>query len=128
MENSPYELQLSKPDDLERNFYEALSVKDNNTEVIWAHDRIYPGSGQQTNFTTANIPGSHAEDIDRAYAGPILNLVEAYEYINKRNGDIKIQDNNEDYIFYRSDENTSELKSLMRNSYDVFWLKKKIVI
>ena len=100
--DSPYELQLNKPDDLERNFYEALSIKDNNTEVIWAHDRIYPGSGQQTNFTTRNIPGSHAEDIDRAYAGPILNLVEDYEYTDNRNGDIRIQDNQGNYIFYDS--------------------------
>src|SRR5690606_12808105 len=57
IDNSPYELQLNKPDDLQRNFYEAISIKDNNTEVIWAQDRIYPGTGQQTNFTTANIPG-----------------------------------------------------------------------
>ena len=98
--NSPYSLQLNKPDDLERNFYETVSVKDNNVEVIWAHDRIYPGSGQQTNFTTQNIPGSHAEDIDRAYAGPILNLVEDFEYTDDRNGDIQIRDNQGNYIFY----------------------------
>src|SRR5690606_10669874 len=100
IDNSPYELQLNKPDDLERNFYEALSIKDNNTEVIWAHDRIYPGSGQQTNFTTRNIPGSHAEDIDRAYAGPILILVEDYEYTYNRNGDSRIPDNHCNYNFY----------------------------
>src|SRR5690606_22028012 len=52
IDNSPYELQLNKPDDLERNFYEAVSVKDGNTEVIWARDYIYPGTGQQVNFTT----------------------------------------------------------------------------
>ncbi|WP_257668392.1 RagB/SusD family nutrient uptake outer membrane protein [Parapedobacter tibetensis] len=100
IDNSPYELQLNKPDDLERNFYEVLSVKDNNTEVIWARDRIYPGTGQQTAFTTRNIPGSHAEDIDRAYAGPILNLVEDFEYTDNRNGDIHIRDNQGNYIFY----------------------------
>lgn len=100
IDNSPYELQLKKPDDLERNFYEVLSVKDGNTEVIWAQDRIYPGTGQQTAFTTRNIPGSHAEDIDRAYAGPILNLVEDYEYTDNRNGDIHIRDNDGNYIFY----------------------------
>ncbi len=98
--NSPYALQLNKPDDLERNFYEALSIKDNNTEVIWARDYIYPGSGQQVGFTTQNIPGSHAEDIDRAAAGPILNLVEAFEYVDSRNGSIRIQDNQGNYIFY----------------------------
>ncbi len=98
--NSPYALQLNKPDDLERNFYEAISVKDNNKEVIWARDYIYPGTGQQVNFTTMNIPGSHAEDIDRAYAGPILNLVEDYEYTDDRNGDIRVRDNQGNYVFY----------------------------
>ena len=98
--DSPYELQLNKPDDLERNFYEAISVKDNNKEVIWARDHGYPGASQQVAFTTRNIPGSHAEDIDRAYAGPILNLVEAFEYADNRNGEIPIRDNQGDYIFY----------------------------
>ncbi|MBK5196131.1 MAG: RagB/SusD family nutrient uptake outer membrane protein, partial [Proteiniphilum sp.] len=93
-----YELQLSKPNDRGRNFYEALSVKENNKEVIWARDYKYPG--QTNGFTQSNIPASHAEDIDRAYAGPILNLVEDFEYINDRNGEIKTKDNNGDYIFY----------------------------
>ncbi len=98
--NSPYSLQLNKPDDLERNFYEATSVKDNNSEVIWARDYIYPGSGQQVGFTRVNIPGSHAEDIDRAYAGPLLNLVEDFEYTDSRSGDIRIRDNQGNYVFY----------------------------
>ncbi|MFB2119381.1 RagB/SusD family nutrient uptake outer membrane protein [Parapedobacter sp. 2B3] len=102
IDNSPYELQLTKPDDLERNFYEATSVKGNNKEVIWARDHGYPGANQQVNFTTANIPGSHAEDIDRAYAGPILNLVEDFEYTDNRNGEIRIQDNQGNYVFYDS--------------------------
>lgn len=97
-----YVLQLSKPDDRGRNFYEALSVKENNREVIWARDYKYPG--QTNGFTQSNIPASHAEDIDRAYAGPILNLVEDFEYINDRNGEIKTRDNNGNYIFYERPE------------------------
>lgn len=97
-----YELQLTRPDDRGRSFYEALSVKENNTEVIWARDYKYPG--QTNGFTQFNIPASHAEDIDRAYGGPILNLVEDFEYINERNGEIKIQDENGDYIFYDNPE------------------------
>ena len=93
-----YELQLSKPNDRGRNFYEALSVKENNKEVIWARDYKYPG--QTNGFTQANIPASHAEDIDRAYAGPILNLVEDFEYINDRNGQIRTKEANGDYIYY----------------------------
>ncbi len=97
-----YELQLTKPDDRGRNFYEALSVKENNKEVIWARDYKYPG--QTNGFTQSNIPASHAEDIDRAYAGPILNLVEDFEYINERNGEIKTKDANGNYIFYDNAE------------------------
>ena len=81
--NGPYKLQTSKdPNDramLGRNFYEAISVKDNNTEVIWARDYKYPG--QTHGFTTNNLPTSHKQDIDNSYLGVILNLVEEYELI-----------------------------------------------
>lgn len=97
-----YELQLTKPDDRGRNFYEALSVKENNHEVIWARDYKYPG--QTNGFTQINIPASHAEDIDRAYAGPILNLVEDFEYINNRDGQIRTQDAAGNYVFYTNPE------------------------
>lgn len=97
-----YSLQLTKPDDRGKNFYEAICVKENNSEVIWSRDYIYPG--QTTGFTQSNIPASHAEDIDRCYAGPILNLVEAFEYVNDRNGEIKVKDENGNYIFYENPE------------------------
>lgn len=96
--NSPYELSLKYPEDLQKNFYDALNIKENNVEVIWAKDHIYPG--QTTGFTRENIPASHAEDIDRAYAGPILNLVEDFEYKDNRLGQLKIKDANGDYIYY----------------------------
>lgn len=102
IQGGKYELQLNTPDDLGRNFYEAVSVKDNNVEVIWARDRIYPG--QTIGFSTINVPASHAEDIDRAYAGPILNLVEDFEYIHERDGKIKIEDVHGNYIFYDNPE------------------------
>lgn len=97
-----YGLQLTKPEDRGRNFYEALSVKENNKEVIWARDYKYPG--QTNGFTQSNIPASHAEDIDRAYAGPILNLVEDFEYINDRNGQIRTREANGDYVYYDNPE------------------------
>ena len=95
-----YQLMLRKPEDLSRNFYEAINIKDNNTEVIWSKDYIYPGL--TVGFTRVNIPVSHAEDIDRAYAGPILNLVEDFEYTNSRNGELKTKDAAGNYIFYDS--------------------------
>ena len=78
-----YILQDKKPDDKGRNFYEATSVKDNNTEVIWARDYKYPG--QTVEFSKINIPKSHAEDIDNSAYGPILNLIEQFEIIETNN-------------------------------------------
>lgn len=97
-----YQLNMTDPDDLQRNFYEALSIKENNPEVIWARDYKYPG--QTVGFTRINIPGTHAEDIDRAYAGPILNLVEAFEYTDRRDGTIQTRDAQGNYIFYDQPE------------------------
>lgn len=97
-----YSLNMTKPDDLGRNFYEATSVKENNSEVIWARDHKYPG--QTVNFTTVNIPATHAEDIDRAYGSPILNLVEDFEYIDDRDGTIHNKDAGGNYIFYDNPE------------------------
>lgn len=78
--NSPYELQDKRPDDKGLNFYQAVSVKENNTEVIWARDYKYPG--QTHGFTTSNAPKSLAEDIDNSWLGVVLNLVEQYEEID----------------------------------------------
>lgn len=78
--NSPYVLQNNKPDNKGQNFYEATSVKDNNTEVIWARDYKYPG--QTHGFTGNNCPKSHAEDIDNSSLGVVLNLVEDFELVN----------------------------------------------
>ncbi|QEC51244.1 RagB/SusD family nutrient uptake outer membrane protein [Anseongella ginsenosidimutans] len=97
-----YRLNMTNPDDLGRSFYEATSVKNSNNEVIWARDYKYPG--QTVGFTRENIPASHAEDIDRAYAGPILNLVEDFEYTDNRDGSIRTRDAQGNYIFYDSPE------------------------
>ncbi len=43
--NSPYELQAATADKA-RNFFEAVSVKSNNSEVIWARDWLVPLSKQ----------------------------------------------------------------------------------
>lgn len=80
IKNSPYQLQDRRVDDRGKNFYEAVCVKDNNTEVIWARDYKYPG--QTHGFTSNNAPKSHAEDIDNSYLGGVLNLVEDYELVD----------------------------------------------
>ena len=92
-----YELQKKNPD-LGMNFYEAVTVKENNTEVIWSLDYKYPGITHQ--FTTLNIPTSVKEDIDGNAISPILNLVEAFEYTDNRDGSLKTLDENGEYIYY----------------------------
>jgi hypothetical protein len=102
MDESPYSLQ-DQLDDKSRNFYEATSVKDNNLEVMWTNDYKYPGV--TTQFTTRNIPRSIREDMDGTIITPILNLVEAFEYADDRDGALKTTDNEGNYIFYDKPQN-----------------------
>lgn len=97
IDESPYMLQ-DQLDDKARNFYETTSVKDNNLEVMWTTDYKYPGV--TTQFTTRNIPRSIREDMDGTIITPILNLVEAFEYSNDRDGELKTTDGDGNYIFY----------------------------
>lgn len=96
-----YNLQNSDPDKA-ANFYNATSVKDNNTEVIWARD--YKAPDQTHGFTTRNIPPSLAEDIDRSIITPILNIVETFEYIGNKDGAIRTKDAQGNYVFYDNPE------------------------
>ena len=94
---SPFELQNNNEDKTE-NFYAATSLKSNNVEVIWARD--YSAPDNYIGFTRDNVPPSHAEDIDRAYLGAILNLVEDFEYIDNPDGTLKTRDEDGNFIFY----------------------------
>lgn len=76
VKNSPYSLQDTKENKGE-NFYNAVCIKDNNTEVIWSRDYDSPTS--TVSFSNANIPSQFKEDIDNSYAGPTLNMVEMFE-------------------------------------------------
>lgn len=97
-----HKLQLTNTFDLGRNFYEAVCIKAGNQEVIWARDYAYPGN--RHHFTNQNTPDEVAEDQHRCYSGPVLNLVEAFEYKNNRNGEIRIQDEKGNFIFYDKPE------------------------
>lgn len=81
------------------NFFNAVCEKENNKEVIWARD--YKGPSNYVGFTRDNIPVSHAEDIPCSNLTPIVNLVEDFEYINDRDGSLKIK-NGSDYVYYDS--------------------------
>lgn len=98
LDGSPYSLYNSNPDK-GRNFYEAVSSK-SSTEVIWARDYKYPG---QTHLFTNNVIASSVRgDIDANIMTPILNLVEDFEYIDNRNGDLKLTNDNGEFIHYNN--------------------------
>ena len=101
IESNKYELYKAN-EDLGQNFYEALSVKSGNKEVIWSMDGIYPG--RVTFWSTNNFPTSHAEEESSTNLTPILNLVEAFEYTSDRDGSLKIEDAAGDKILYENPE------------------------
>lgn len=106
-----YKLQDNDPSDRARNFYEATSVKDNNTEVIWARDYKYPG--QTHGFTTNNLPKAVAQDIDNSYLGVLLNLVEEFEPVDTDTpgqGEKFVIEENGTYKFYNSASEPFEIR------------------
>lgn len=100
--DGPYSLYKKYPDDLANNFYEMSVDKESNSEVIWAKDYIYPGDTQP--FTDECIPYSLKGDVDANAVTPILNLVDAFEYKNNRDGHLKIQDSQGNPIVYDNAE------------------------
>jgi hypothetical protein len=110
IDNSPYRLMLD-PANPEKAFYNATTVKDGNTEVIWSYDRLSPtvnigytrdvGPWVSPTVTTASQANS---------LGATLNLVEAFE--NRDGSDPKIKDVNPDgtYVFYNDVEEPFKAK------------------
>src|SRR3546814_2060647 len=65
-------------------------------------------------------------ELDQLRQSLIFNGLQAIAYnLNRRNSDLKLYEFGRIYERDRSEEHTSELQSLMRNSYAVFCLKKK---
>lgn len=89
-------------EDKRANFYEALTVKTGNTEVIWSEDRVYPG--KVTMFSANNFPTSHAEEESSTNVTPVLGLVEAFEYTDNRDGRLNIYDDDGNHIVYENAE------------------------
>jgi hypothetical protein len=86
------------------NFYEAVSNKSSaEIEVIWAKDHYIPGNN--TGFTKDNGLLSQAMDGEANRTTPVLNLVEAFEYTNDRDGTLKTRNiDGSDYIYYDNPE------------------------
>lgn len=93
-----YSLYQQNAKDPGRNFYDAFILKNGNPEVIWALDYISPGKVNP--FTNQNIAYSVKGDVDANKITPILNIVEAFEYKNDRNGKLKLKDAEGNFIYY----------------------------
>ncbi|HET9504391.1 MAG TPA: RagB/SusD family nutrient uptake outer membrane protein [Hymenobacter sp.] len=97
----PYALYSSNPNKGE-NFYEAIVRKDvSNKEVIWAKDFLV-SKDYRHGFTYDNIPrGIREDNLSSSATTPILNFVEAFEYLDGTSGELKIRNAaNTDYVYY----------------------------
>ncbi|MBC8155299.1 MAG: RagB/SusD family nutrient uptake outer membrane protein [Bacteroidetes bacterium] len=98
--SGPYQLYRGNPN-LGENFFDAITKKQNNTEVILAKDFLTSKDKRHT-FSYDNIARNIREDnLSSSNITPTLNLVEAYEYLDGSNGQLKTRTaDNRDYIYY----------------------------
>jgi hypothetical protein len=103
IESGHYALYNNNPDK-GQNFYEAITNKQGNPEVIWAFD--YTLEGKFHSFTFENIPRSLRENPDGSSAiTPSLHLVESYDYLDGSPGILKTHtEDGADFIYYDKPE------------------------
>jgi len=96
----PYSLYRTNPN-LGENFYEAITRKNANSEVIWVKDFL-TAKDYRHSFSYDNIArGIREDNLGSSSLSPILNLVEAYEYLDGSTGTIRTQNAaGTDYIYY----------------------------
>ncbi|UOR06692.1 RagB/SusD family nutrient uptake outer membrane protein [Hymenobacter aerilatus] len=96
----PYQLYTTNPN-LGENFYDAITRKTSNPEVILAKDFLVTRD-RRHGFTYDNIPrGIREDNLSSSIITPALNLVEAYEYLDGTSGEIKTRTaDNSDFIYY----------------------------
>lgn len=96
----PYQLYRGNPN-LGENFFDAITKKQNNNEVILAKDFLTSKDKRHT-FSYDNIARNIREDnLSSSNITPTLNLVEDYEYLDGSSGELKTRTaDNSDYIYY----------------------------
>jgi hypothetical protein len=91
LESGAYSLYRGNPDPA-RNFYEAITKKTGNPEVILAID-YDAAQGRSHRFTMEIIPPSHRVDVADVSGGgalsPSLQLVEAFDYLDGSSGELR---------------------------------------
>lgn len=88
----------NKEDDKAHNFYMATASKSDNPEVMWAKD--YKGPDHTQWWSINSAPTVLAFNSGGNNTTPLLNLVEAFEYLDNRDGHLKLTDAKGNYIFY----------------------------
>ena len=96
----PYALYKSNPN-LGENFYEAITRKNSNPEAIWVKDFLVAKDYRHA-FTYDNIArGIREDNLSSSATTPILNLVEAFEYLDGSSGELKVRNAaGTDYVYY----------------------------
>jgi starch-binding outer membrane protein, SusD/RagB family len=86
---------------LGENFYEAVTKKLNNKEVIFVKDYL-TSKAKKHGFSYDNIARSIREDnLGSSAITPVLNLVEAFDYTDGTSGALKTRTpDNSDFIYY----------------------------
>lgn len=94
-----YTLYRNNPDNGE-NFFEAVTKKASNKEVIFVKDYLLPT--RKHVFSYDNIArGIREDNLGSSSVTPSLNLVESYEYLDGTSGALKIRTaDNSDFIYY----------------------------
>lgn len=97
----PYALYKANTGNLGENFYEALSKKTGNPELILIQDFLQ-SKGSKHFFSYDNIVRSLREDnLGSSAIAPSLNLVEKFEYLDGSPGTLKTRTaDDSDYIYY----------------------------
>jgi hypothetical protein len=100
----PYALYKVNPHPGE-NFYEALTKKSGNPEIILAQDFLQ-SKGRTHTFSYDNIArGVREDNLGSSAIAPTLNLVESYEYLDGAAGTIKDRTaDNSDFMYYDKPE------------------------
>ncbi|MCF0041941.1 RagB/SusD family nutrient uptake outer membrane protein [Dyadobacter fanqingshengii] len=97
-----YQLYKTNPN-LGENFYDAITKKSANPEIILAQDFLV-SKDKRHGFTYDNIARNVREDnLSSSSITPSLNLVEDYEYLDGTSGELKTRNaGNTDYIYYNN--------------------------
>lgn len=99
--SGPYSLYNGNTSNKGENFYEAITRKNANPEIIWAKDFL-TAKDYRHYFAYDNIArGIREDNLGSSALSPILNLVEAYEYLDGTTGTIRTQNAaGTDYVYY----------------------------